>query len=231
SVIDCGPRSLSSTEWLCSAFQTLLSLLCSSDLCRLPADPGSCYAMIPRWFYNWQAKKCEQFTYGGCDGNKNNFATQTECLGKCGGHGELGAGPAGPSSFPGPPDIQFRVHVQSFVPFLYRSEGHCQLCRVGPCTAAIPRWGYNWHSKKCEEFSYGGCNGNKNNFETKVDCLQACAGQVGMEHRILGQEQTLRGRLVQSPTWNMQGTWTARAYLMCGDGECVCTCGGKGSPH
>uniref|UniRef100_A0A674JEZ0 BPTI/Kunitz inhibitor domain-containing protein n=1 Tax=Terrapene triunguis TaxID=2587831 RepID=A0A674JEZ0_9SAUR len=85
---------LPSSEWLCSAFQTLLSLLCPSDLCRLPADPGSCYAMIPRWFYNWQAKKCEKFNYGGCDGNENNFETQTECLGKCGGHGELGAGPA-----------------------------------------------------------------------------------------------------------------------------------------
>ncbi|TFK02256.1 endophilin-A2 [Platysternon megacephalum] len=98
--------------------------------------------MIPRWFYDWQAKKCEKFTYGGCDGNENNFETGTECLGKCGGH-----------------DI-------------------CRLpTEVGPCTAAIPRWVYNWHSKKCEEFSYGGCNGNKNNFETKVDCLQACAGQ------------------------------------------------------
>ncbi|XP_044841646.1 kunitz-type serine protease inhibitor bitisilin-2-like [Mauremys mutica] len=59
----------------------------AGDLCRLPADPGSCYAMIPRWFHDWQAKKCEKFTYGGCDGNKNNFETQTECLRKCGGHG------------------------------------------------------------------------------------------------------------------------------------------------
>ncbi|CAM5152271.1 unnamed protein product [Eretmochelys imbricata] len=70
---------------------------------------------------------------------------------------------------------------------------------VGPCTAAIPRWVYNWHSKKCEEFSYGGCNGNKNNFqsatsppflfknnfETKEDCLQACAGQELEESQFL----------------------------------------------
>ncbi|XP_074974718.1 kunitz-type protease inhibitor 4 isoform X2 [Caretta caretta] len=60
----------------------------------------------------------------------------------------------------------------------FRSPDICSLpTEVGPCTAAIPRWVYNWHSKKREEFSYGGCNGNKNNFETKEDCLQACAGQ------------------------------------------------------
>ncbi|XP_067410038.1 chelonianin-like [Emydura macquarii macquarii] len=54
----------------------------------------------------------------------------------------------------------------------------CRLpAEVGPCTAAIPRWFYNWHAKKCEKFSYGGCNGNKNNFETKANCLEACAGQ------------------------------------------------------
>ncbi|CAM4546151.1 unnamed protein product, partial [Lepidochelys kempii] len=57
----------------------------AGDLCRLPADPGSCYAMIPHWFYNWQAKKCEKFTYRGCDGNENNSETQTGCLRKCGG--------------------------------------------------------------------------------------------------------------------------------------------------
>uniref|UniRef100_A0A452IJP9 BPTI/Kunitz inhibitor domain-containing protein n=1 Tax=Gopherus agassizii TaxID=38772 RepID=A0A452IJP9_9SAUR len=47
---------------------------------------------------------------------------------------------------------------------------------MGLGAAAIPRWVCNWHAKKCEEFSYGGCHGNKNNFETKVDCLQACKG-------------------------------------------------------
>ncbi|XP_074928519.1 BPTI/Kunitz domain-containing protein-like [Chelonoidis abingdonii] len=93
--------------------------------------------MIPHWFHDWQAKKCEKFTYGGCDGKKNNSETQTECLRKCDGH-----------------DI------------------HSLPTEVGLCTAAIPRWVY-----KCEEFSYSGCNGNKNNSETKVDCLQACAGQ------------------------------------------------------
>ncbi|KAG6930114.1 hypothetical protein G0U57_004255 [Chelydra serpentina] len=59
----------------------------------IPADPRSCYAMIPHWFYNWQAKKCENFMYGGCDGDEE---TQTDCLGKCGGHGEAG-GWAAPS--------------------------------------------------------------------------------------------------------------------------------------
>uniref|UniRef100_A0A452IJV4 BPTI/Kunitz inhibitor domain-containing protein n=1 Tax=Gopherus agassizii TaxID=38772 RepID=A0A452IJV4_9SAUR len=145
---------------------TLLSLLCPSDLCRLPADPGACYAMIPHWFHDWQAKKCEKFTYGGCDGKKNNFETQTKCLRKCGRGtaSSVGEGANLPSSGTLPTEM-------------------------GLGAAAIPRWVCNWHAKKCEEFSYGGCHGNKNNFETKVDCLQACAGQ-GKTYDNLGGRET-----------------------------------------
>ncbi|XP_077558019.1 isoinhibitor K-like [Haemaphysalis longicornis] len=56
------------------------------SLCGFPADPGRCRASMPRWFYNNTSGHCEQFIYGGCQGNKNRFHScwtcQRTCLGK-----------------------------------------------------------------------------------------------------------------------------------------------------
>ncbi|XP_023505402.1 kunitz-type protease inhibitor 2 isoform X3 [Equus przewalskii] len=47
---------------------------------------------------------------------------------------------------------------------------------VGRCRAAFPRWWYNVTDRSCQQFVYGGCNGNKNNYLTKEECLEKCAG-------------------------------------------------------
>ncbi len=51
--------------------------------CQLPKEPGNCLAAIPRWWFNAQTGKCEQFTYGGCGGNANNFESMEQCVGSC----------------------------------------------------------------------------------------------------------------------------------------------------
>ncbi|CAF1651607.1 unnamed protein product [Rotaria magnacalcarata] len=55
------------------------------------------------------------------------------------------------------------------------SKLNCLLPKdTGLCLAHMPRFYYNSATKTCEVFTYGGCSGNKNNFQTKVECEKAC---------------------------------------------------------
>ncbi len=55
------------------------------DICQLPADIGPCDGVCSRWFFNTETGSCEQFDFGCCDGNENNFETQADCIRECGG--------------------------------------------------------------------------------------------------------------------------------------------------
>ncbi|XP_076299852.1 PI-actitoxin-Aeq3a-like [Lasioglossum baleicum] len=45
----------------------------------------------------------------------------------------------------------------------------------GPCRGMFKRYGYNPETHQCEEFTYGGCGGNQNNYMNRNDCRQFCA--------------------------------------------------------
>uniref|UniRef100_A0A8C3IXU9 BPTI/Kunitz inhibitor domain-containing protein n=1 Tax=Chrysemys picta bellii TaxID=8478 RepID=A0A8C3IXU9_CHRPI len=64
------------------------SQLSPNAICNLPADPGPCEAYMPSYFYNSATKRCEQFIYGGCQGNANRFPSVNECLKTCGSSGK-----------------------------------------------------------------------------------------------------------------------------------------------
>ncbi|XP_068436557.1 kunitz-type protease inhibitor 1a [Clinocottus analis] len=58
-----------------------------------------------------------------------------------------------------------------------QSEHHCMApMKIGPCRGAFPRWHYNAASEKCEEFTFGGCRENLNNYLNKDECTNACSG-------------------------------------------------------
>nr|Q8T0W4.1 RecName: Full=Kunitz-type serine protease inhibitor cvp2; AltName: Full=Cysteine-rich venom protein 2; Short=cvp2; Flags: Precursor [Pimpla hypochondriaca]CAD27738.1 cysteine-rich venom protein 2 [Pimpla hypochondriaca] len=54
----------------------------ADPLCSLEPAVGLCKASIPR--FASVGGKCQEFIYGGCGGNANNFQTQAECEAKCG---------------------------------------------------------------------------------------------------------------------------------------------------
>ena len=54
--------------------------------------------------------------------------------------------------------------------------GNCSLPPVtGICLAAFQRYFYNSTARRCETFTWGGCGGNGNNFQTMEDCENTCA--------------------------------------------------------
>uniref|UniRef100_A0A3P9K9S3 Tissue factor pathway inhibitor n=1 Tax=Oryzias latipes TaxID=8090 RepID=A0A3P9K9S3_ORYLA len=54
-----------------------------NELCAMKADPGPCRAIKDRYFFNVSTARCEEFEYGGCSGNSNNFVTLQECEETC----------------------------------------------------------------------------------------------------------------------------------------------------
>ncbi|CAF0819873.1 unnamed protein product [Adineta ricciae] len=52
-------------------------------LCKLPRDVGPCRAAIDRFYYDSIANECKAFTYGGCQGNQNNFRSLNKCQKTC----------------------------------------------------------------------------------------------------------------------------------------------------
>ncbi|XP_061610229.1 kunitz-type protease inhibitor 1-like isoform X1 [Phyllopteryx taeniolatus] len=73
----------------CSQFNETFSRLLDLDVnqriarCTEPPQTGPCRASHTRWYYNPLNERCQRFTYGGCHGNDNNFAEETQCDAAC----------------------------------------------------------------------------------------------------------------------------------------------------
>uniref|UniRef100_A0A8C6D1W3 BPTI/Kunitz inhibitor domain-containing protein n=1 Tax=Moschus moschiferus TaxID=68415 RepID=A0A8C6D1W3_MOSMO len=65
------------------AIAPLLPGASKPDFCMEPILTGVCKAVMVRYFYNASAGLCDQFIYGICGGNKNNFPSEKECMETC----------------------------------------------------------------------------------------------------------------------------------------------------
>ena len=53
-------------------------------ICSAPVEAGPCNKKITAYFYNAEARSCQAFEYGGCEGNANRFQTEEQCERLCG---------------------------------------------------------------------------------------------------------------------------------------------------
>ncbi|XP_060079100.1 fibrillin-2-like [Ylistrum balloti] len=65
------------------------------------------------------------------------------------------------------------------IPKIEETDKMDEVCSLpmekGPCKAYIYRYYYNHTQGLCMKFKYGGCNGNKNNFEDSDTCYKTCS--------------------------------------------------------
>ncbi|MFO7177432.1 MAG: BPTI/Kunitz domain-containing protein [Pseudomonadota bacterium] len=147
--------------------------------CSLPIEVGPCDGAFPRFAFSEAEGRCVPFSYGGCEGNENNFESLEECEALCaGGSGSGGAGAAPGTGGSGATPGSGGSGASSG-----GGEGGagaaCSLpIEVGPCDGAFPRFAFSEAEGRCVPFSYGGCEGNENNFESLEDCEAACGGTL-----------------------------------------------------
>lgn len=130
------------------------------DSCLVSKVVGRCRASFPRWWYNVTEGACQPFVYGGCGRNGNNYVTKEECVKSCGGV-----------------TASMRQETEEH-PVDFNYEEYCVPKAVtGLCRAAFTRWYYNTETNSCDVFIYGGCQGNKNNYLSKEECMHYCSGK------------------------------------------------------
>lgn len=49
-----------------------------------------------------------------------------------------------------------------------------QPIEAGPCGGSFERWAFDKERDQCIPFNYGGCKGNKNNYQTENACNYHC---------------------------------------------------------
>ncbi|KAL1474952.1 hypothetical protein MTO96_037642, partial [Rhipicephalus appendiculatus] len=143
-----------------------------NPVCNETKYPGPCAGYFPRYYFNNVTKTCEKFIYGGCHANGNNFQTFEECQNTCWAYLDqqhaLETGAA--FEFPFLLGLMLRSHSSAVA-----SPALCTYpADRGPCFARMLRFFYNTLTKTCEQFVYGGCGGNANNFRAFDECEKKC---------------------------------------------------------
>ncbi|MBN3319092.1 SPIT2 inhibitor, partial [Atractosteus spatula] len=150
--------------------------------CLAPAVMGPCRASFPRFYYSVANQTCLPFTYGGCEGNANNYETMEQCEAACSGVKGLRARGAVGLGRPVPEPRLLWADLPEGDGKTMPVDEYAEKCeaplKVGLCRASIPRYFYNKTTHTCQMFIYGGCHGNQNNYLSEEECLASCRVSV-----------------------------------------------------
>ncbi|XP_023347715.1 uncharacterized protein LOC111716477 isoform X2 [Eurytemora carolleeae] len=129
----------------------------AEEVCAQPLEPGSssCSQKLERFYFDVEVGSCVSFLFSGCEGNENNFLALSDCSQFCS-----------------------NVTIKQIVEDEEHDKINIADCGLeydpGTCTNYQPKYFYEPSSRSCQTFSYGGCGGNPNRFNTESECLSVC---------------------------------------------------------
>lgn len=175
SISSKGPAHVSSFSGLrCSSRSMAARSFSLADICKLPKRAGNCDGAETRYFFSTRKKRCKQFEYSGCKGNANNFATKKECNSLC---EEFKTPGRCIAKYPA-----FHWSLSEMTLELMSLAAECLLpVETGSCDKEITRYYFKADEELCKRFTYTGCDGNQNSFESKEACRLYC--KVGISWR------------------------------------------------
>jgi len=138
-----------------------------------PFVMGRCRAALKKWSWNPDTLSCEEFTYGGCEANGNNFRSEKKCNKVCGDLAIVARNFQ--NDVLNIADEEEEEEEEQEETQEQRAERICNLpSEQGPCRARFDRFYYDNSLNKCKKFTFGGCEGNENNFVSKQECADLC---------------------------------------------------------
>eukprot|EP00094_Tigriopus_californicus_P005670 TCALIF_05465-PA protein Name:"Similar to Ppn Papilin (Drosophila melanogaster)" AED:0.16 eAED:0.17 QI:0/0/0/0.82/0.81/0.82/34/0/2463 len=159
----------------------------SQDVCELPKIVGPCGGREEQFWYDKEKDDCFTFDWGGCQGNRNRFASRQFCEAACkrtcddkvpnwyftGQEGQCAA-----FTYSGCEGNANRFTTEEQCDRQcgrFKNQDVCSMPKdIGPCLGRFKKWFYDANVRKCKEFAFGGCEGNGNRFSSQEECETIC---------------------------------------------------------